>query len=460
MAPGRVMIRGIYATALTRLLEDSFRIVQPSPAIDRRFDQSFVADAVDAELTTTDDRQGVGLTGDRDTIETLREQLTDVGIDTLFWRDPAPRGAVFEATVIDTLGGGAVVELGDREGYLPFDAAHGHVVEGDQLRVQVHRPIPPWAEARPEVDMEIRAFGGLVDLVRGSHSHRAEVADPERATELVRATEVVPTSIPDDWAVRWQPPASDAETSTLDTALGVAVERAESIETILQDCGDPPESTTWIWFGRDSRFALDSIRSSVIETMPGHHRIKAATAEASAAVDFAERLCAPDGSFPFDLVADQFGPDTGDEIEISHGKPDGSRYSLGRAVVADRSGQTVTVRREMRAGGEYDALGVNRADGDIATTKLKEGRWWYPTAYRSEEGDVKGTYVNVCTPVELFPSAATYVDLEVDVVKHADGSVERVDDDDLDAAVANGHISEALAAKAREVATAVERALG
>ena len=459
MAPGRVMIRGIYATALTRLLEDSFNIVHPSPAIDRRFDQSFGAEPVDVELTTTDDRQGIGLTGTPDTVETLGEQLGGVGIDTLAWQDPAPRSAVFEATVIETLGGGAVVDLGDREGYLPFDAAHGHVVEGDQLRVQVHQPLPPWADARPEVDMELRAFGGLVDLVRGSHSHRADLADPERATELVRTTEVVPTTIPDDWAVRWQPPAADAETTVLDDALSLAVDRAETIEAILQGETDPPESTTWIWFGRASRFELYSIRSSVTETMPGHHRIKAATSPASAAVDFVERLCAPSGSFPFDLVADQFGPDVGDQITISHGKPDGRRYSLGRAVVADRSGKTITVRREMRSGGEYDALGVSRAAGDIATTKLKEGRWWYPTVYRSDEGDVKGTYVNVCTPVELFPSAATYVDLEVDVVRHADGTVERVDDDDLEAAVAAGYIPDDLAEKAREVATAVERAL-
>jgi predicted RNA-binding protein associated with RNAse of E/G family len=61
--------------------------------------------------------------------------------------------------------------------------------------------------------------------------------------------------------------------------------------------------------------------------------------------------------------------------------------------------------------------------------------------------------------VELFPDAARYVDLHVDVVKTADGTVRRVDDDELDAAVERGHVSEALADKARQVATAVENAL-
>jgi predicted RNA-binding protein associated with RNAse of E/G family len=79
--------------------------------------------------------------------------------------------------------------------------------------------------------------------------------------------------------------------------------------------------------------------------------------------------------------------------------------------------------------------------------------------YRSADGDTKGTYVNVCTPVELFPDGARYVDLHVDVVKHADGTVERVDDDELDAAVEAGDVPEKLAERARSVAAAVANAL-
>jgi predicted RNA-binding protein associated with RNAse of E/G family len=102
---------------------------------------------------------------------------------------------------------------------------------------------------------------------------------------------------------------------------------------------------------------------------------------------------------------------------------------------------------------------VPREDGDVAVTKLTEGKWWYPTVYRSADGETRGTYVNVCTPVELFPEHARYVDLHVDVVRHADGSVERLDDDELDAAVDAGHVQPALADRARTVATSVERAL-
>jgi Ribonuclease G/E len=113
----------------------------------------------------------------------------------------------------------------------------------------------------------------------------------------------------------------------------------------------------------------------------------------------------------------------------------------------------------MGGSGTYDALGVEQERGDVALTKFREGRWWYPTVYRSSEGDLKGTYVNVCTPVECFPDVVRYVDLHVDVVKHADGRVERVDDDELDAAVETGELREELAAKARSVASSLENAL-
>ncbi|MFT4923242.1 MAG: Ribonuclease G/E, partial [Haloarculaceae archaeon] len=153
-------------------------------------------------------------------------------------------------------------------------------------------------------------------------------------------------------------------------------------------------------------------------------------------------------------------PREGEDVALAHGKPDGRCFLLGYGEVTSRGADgAVTVRRDISGGGTYDALGVERQSGDEAVTKFQEGRWWYPTVYRGDDGTRRGTYVNVCTPVEVFPDTVRYVDLHVDVVKHADGTVERVDDDELDAAVAAGHVPESLAEKARTVASAVENAL-
>jgi len=195
--------------------------------------------------------------------------------------------------------------------------------------------------------------------------------------------------------------------------------------------------------------------------MDGHHRVKAGSETASGAVDFAESLGVETGSFPFDAVTDQFGPREGDTVALRHGKPDGRRITLGRGEVTDVDSEKgrLSVEREMTAGGVYDELDVEREAGDVATTRFTEGNWWYPTVYRADDGTVKGTYLNVSTPVEVFPNTVRYVDLHVDVVKHADGTVEVVDEDELQDCVDAGTVSPELAERALDVAERVRRAV-
>jgi protein associated with RNAse G/E len=465
-----VRVRGIYTTALTALLHDSetdgvpIQVVQASEPIRERFDAEFPVAPADATVATTDERQGVGISGAPWAVVRLRDRLGTVGRDALAWDAALPAGAVYQGVVTDTLGNGAVVDCGPASGYLPFSNTDDYVHEGDVLRVQVRDPRPPWDDDRPELGTGLVVDGGLVELRRGGSGGPGSAS-----SEAARMAEMLPTDVPDGWAPRWDSAADDADLDALSAALSRAVDRVETVTAALGEV-DPdeapgqvvaPEATVWCWYGRESRFALDDHRRGVTATMPGHHRTKAADYAASAAVDFAEAVCGDlEGGFPFAAVTRQFGPREGDRLALHHGKPDGRLITLGRGEVTDYDPEgSVTVRRQMTAGGTYDALGVEREAGDVAITTLNEGRWWYPTVYRSEDGSRRGTYVNICTPVELFPDAARYVDLHVDVVKTADGTVRRVDDDELDDAVGRGHVSQALADKARQVATAVENAL-
>jgi len=489
MTGKNVRVRGIYTTALTRLLLNAgHEVVDASPPIRRRFDESFATAAPDVRVSTTGDRQGVGASGDPNAVAALRELLTGVGLDALAWSDPTPPGSVLDGEVTETLGGGAVVSLrtgGDAgseatetvEGYLPYGSVGDRVETGDAVRVQVRKSAAPWVDRRPELSGELRAGDGLVALEPGSGT-RVDVRDGEAGRELAGMVDLLGLEPPDGWRAVWKPPAVDAGTDELESGLARAVDAAEGLDGAVDAAGgagvldgtnrlrDEPIATpnagVWVWFGRECRFALDDVRREATATMPGHHRVKAGAADASAGVDLAEALCAPDpdAAFPFAVVTDAFGPAEGDALRLEHGKPDGRLITLGEGTVtAVEDDGSVTVEREMTGGGTYDGLNVSREAGDVAETKLKEGRWWYPTTYRGRDGTVRGTYVNVCTPVEVFPDAARYVDLHVDVMKHPDGIVERVDDDALRESVAAGNTPEALAEKARSVATALENAL-
>ncbi|AGB37862.1 DUF402 domain-containing protein [Natronococcus occultus] len=467
-------VRGIYATALTRLLnDDGVEVVQASEPIRERFEDSFVAAPADVSLETTRDRQGVELSGDPDAVASVAPRLAELAIDTFRWDDSVPRGAVFDAEVREADGGGgAVLDLGDgRRGYLAYDDADDYVDAGDRYRVQVREPTPPWDDDHPRVAPALEAEGGLCTLSQARSGVSASLSG-ERAEELVGMTDLLSVDVPEGWGVRWHRPAADADLEAMGTALEDAVGRAHELEAALSDApetpGEPgrlavPERTVWLWFGRESRLALDDHRRTVESTMPGHHRTKAADRAASAAVDFAEAVCGVDGfdgEFPFDAVSRQFGPLEGDRLEIGHGKPDGRLISLGYGDVTDRDPEgTITLERSMRGGGTYDALGVPKESGDVAVTKFREGRWWYPTTYRSEEGTAKGTYVNVCTPLELFPDCVRYVDLYVDVIRTPDGAVEIVDREELEDAIDDGLVAAPLGEKALGVAEAVERAL-
>ncbi len=117
-----VRVRGIYTTAITHRLErNGLEVVQASDPIQERFDDGFETAPADVRIETTRDRQGLEVSGDREAVETVLADLEDLEIDTFRWDDDAPRGAVFDAEVIDAGGGGgATVDLGDgRRGYLP-----------------------------------------------------------------------------------------------------------------------------------------------------------------------------------------------------------------------------------------------------------------------------------------------------------------------------------------------------
>lgn len=471
-------VRGIYTTAITHLIEENgLDVVQASDPIRARFDTDFDTEPADVTLETTRDRQGVEVSGVPEDVDEIATELEALALDSFRWEDAVARGAVFDCEVLEAGGGsGATVDLGDgRRGYLTYDDVDGYVDDGNRYRVQVHDPTPPWSDDDPRVVPTLEVQGGLCTLSRDRNGVSAALRG-ERAEELVGMTELLSVDVPAGWGLRWQRVAVDADLEGMTDALEQAVTRAETLEDELADAPDDPgkpqllaspRRTAWCWFGRETRFELDALRRDVETTMPGHHRTKAADRAASAAVDFAEAVSeldnateSGDDDFPFAAVSEQFGPTTGDRLEIRHGKPDGQCFSLGRGEVTDwdRDG-SITLERSMRGGGSYDALGVPKADGDVAVTKFREGRWWYPTTYRADDGSAKGTYVNVCTPVELFPDAARYVDLYVDVIRLPDGTVEIVDEDELEAAVDEGHVGEELVVKALGVAEAVERAL-
>ena len=196
-----------------------------------------------------------------------------------------------------------------------------------------------------------------------------------------------------------------------------------------------------------SKKRLDEIRRSVVPTIKMHHYYKACGSGVSSAVDMAERLLSKDR--PTEEVEKllvrtlaPYFPFEGSEVLIEHVKLGGEALSLGRAVIEEyEEGSHVRYVREMRSGGVYDGLGTEKETGDLAVTEAMMGDYYTATRYYFKGGRFKGAYINLNTPVEVYPAKIRYVDLEIDMCVRPGGDVEVLDEELLERAASDGVVA-------------------
>ncbi|MHA2322142.1 MAG: DUF402 domain-containing protein [Candidatus Thorarchaeota archaeon] len=110
----------------------------------------------------------------------------------------------------------------------------------------------------------------------------------------------------------------------------------------------------------------------------------------------------------------------------------------------------------------HESVDVVSSEGDYALTQVVPGALTLVTDYYSREGHLKGTYVNINTGVEIYPSNGNspgrirYVDLEIDIVKAPiTGEPRIIDQHLLKRAVQRGFITEEMADQSRSRAQAI-----
>ncbi len=335
----RAKVRGIYATALTRLLLDNgFKIVQPSAPIKERFKLSDTLEEVsqpDIEISDRFDKQGVNVVGNA----TAAEKFVSILLGTL------------DDVIV-------------------------------RRRLSIFSPI----------------------------GTNYEVSDQTNLAEIIGET------------------LREVEASIQQRKIRINVE-----------------------FPGLSKRKLDEIRSRVVPTLNGHHYYKACGGKIAYMVEMAERLLSK--GCPYREVENLFRetiwreyPYEGAKIGIEHVKVNGRVYSLGEARIVEfnEQSQQVKLLRVFSTPGIYDGLRTRKEPGDYAVTSMKIGEWSFQTSYFSKDGEYKGTYVNVNTPIEVYPTKVRYVDLEADICMWPNGRIEKIDIEKLDEIVHYGYISERL----------------
>jgi protein associated with RNAse G/E len=447
----KAKVRGIYTTALTKLLiEGGFEIVEPSLAIRERFGLNENKDFPDIKIKDRFDRQGVRVIGVKEAVnrfwELLRLNLDDV--ITRKWSVSVD--GIYKGMVKEKIDNYFLIDIGQATGKLPSSELPNRPENGVVL-VQVERK--GIGAKNPLLSTKIKIAGKYAILVPSCKvGVSLKIRDIQKRSELYKLGKEL---APENWGIIWRNTAAYQPHEVLKMEIKKLTEKAHEIMKKFE-CAEVPSlildglHCMDVEFPALSKRRLDEWRRNVVATIIGHHFYRACGGKVSLALEMAERLLER-GSSPeeieslFKTTIEHEYPVEGSTIHIEHVKLSGKVLSLGHAVIEKLDEKEIRFKRVFRKPGVYDGLETRKEPGDIAITEAKFGEWFFKTSYFSKSGKYKGAYINLNTPVEFYPYRLRYVDLEVDVCVLPDGATKLLDEDKLWEAVEKGFITEKLA---------------
>jgi Ribonuclease G/E len=451
----RVKVRGIYTTALTKLLlENGFQIVQPSQAIKARFGIPDDNEPPDIKIKDRYDLQGVVALGSAEAIEAFKTVLQSSFEDVLTrkWNvslDGIYKGCIANADenmVYVDMGNGTVGMLPRHES--PSESQGEVVVQVERKRIGRKTPV---------LTTQLKIVGNCAILAQKSKvGVSLKIRDLTKRAELYALGKQLS---PEGWGIIWREPAAYKSKDFLEKEIMALTEKVRTLNEKSVSEKAPAlllEGSYFIdvEFPFASKRKLDTLRASATPTLKGHHFYKSCGGNVSAALEMAEKLLEKGQSYGeveelFKRQIQHEFPDEGSKVDVEHVKLSGAVFRLGQATIETINNEEIKYCRTIRTDGFYDGLGVAKEAGDEAISEAKTGEWHITTNYFSKDGKWKGTYINLNTPVEVYPEAIRYVDLEVDVCIHPNGETKIIDMEKLEKAFENGILNKVLFEKVK-----------
>ncbi|NHI84143.1 MAG: DUF402 domain-containing protein [Candidatus Thorarchaeota archaeon] len=467
----KARIRGIYSQSLTQImLQNHFDVVQPTPEVARRFGLPFRTEIPDVDIWDRSDLQGIVAIA----YESVLTRLTEVLRKRLGWvitRTPrVAKSSIYKGVVLgrDEKTGHTKVDLGSITGLLP----DRRLKRGISIMVQVRAH--DYGRKAPVLSSSITIPGRAVVLLPEPVVRLStKIKDLELRQNLMDLGRKIRTHS-EDWGVLWRTAARNLTDEELRDEVEDLLDTAQQIYANY----DGPEpsrllfegtSNADIEFPAEVKEALDKTRAKIKPTVDRHHFHK--SAGYASLVDLAELIIEdrPEErtyiTSKLEKVVSMDMPRTGDPINIEHVKLDGRSILLTKGRVIETTNRGLLIRRQFRHTSRKlkliqdapDDMNLARDEGDYAMTEVIPGSMTLVTKYYSKDDEFKGTYINVNTGVELYPSNGAglgrvrYVDLEIDVIKApVDAETRIIDQHLLKRAVQRGFITEDMANQARK----------
>ncbi|MHA1136394.1 MAG: ribonuclease E/G [Candidatus Thorarchaeota archaeon] len=470
----KARIRGIYSQSLTQImLQNHFEMVQPTPEVARRFGLPYRNDIPDVDIWDRSDLQGIVAIA----YESILSKLSDVlrrRIGGVITRTPrVAKSSIYRGIVQgrDERTGQTRIDLGSISGLIPDRGLQ----RGQHMMVQIRAH--DYGRKAPVLSSSITIPG------------RAAVLLPEPVVRL--STKIKNQEVrrnltglgrkirdhSDNWGILWRTSAENLTDKELQDEVDDLLDTTQRVYNKyneLESTGILFEGTSNadIEFPLEVKEALDKTRAKIKPTINSHHFYK--SAGYTSLVDFAEMVIEdrPEErkyiTAKLDKIVSRDIPRVDDPVNIEHVKLDGRNIVLARGRVTETTASGFVIRRQFRHTNrklklvkEYP-VDVVGDEGDYALTHVVPGTLTLFTNYYSRTGELKGTYANINTGVEVYPSNGTspgkirYIDLEIDVVKApADQPPRIIDQHLLKRAVQRGFITEEMAELSRRKAQLV-----
>lgn len=460
----RVRIRGVYSTALTKFfLDHGFVIAQPSHAICERFgieEPLYLSPHVDI--------QALGSRVIIESIQRYTDRICNLLLenldDVVIYHHPVIKNSIWKGIVTRRTKEGYLVRYTvNMEGLLSFDEAHQEYHEGDLITVEVKDFDKK--SGRVVLTDSISIPGDYVVLV---NKEIVKVSKKIKGTKKIDLIDLGNILRPSGWGIIFRTSAMYVDVDEISSEI----ERLKEHASDLQKKAERAPAFTQIreginlmiaYFSWNTKRNLDNVRSQVTYTIEHHHWLKSLGKTSSFIVDFLEKYSADLGidvsrvsRHVLEYVRRTLLPKVGSVVKIFHIKPSMRRVILGPAKVIrvreKDNAYEYAMFRKFSSGGYYDGINAPKEAGDYGITFATEGDTKLITAYFDMNSNLKGIYVNINTPIEIYPNSIRYLDLEIDVVKTYEGEITILDRQKLDKYLEQKAISRELYEKTQKLA--------
>ncbi|TFG98679.1 DUF402 domain-containing protein, partial [Candidatus Thorarchaeota archaeon] len=441
----------------------------------RRFGLPFRNDIPDVDIWDRSDLQGIVAIA----YESILGKLTDVlrrRLGGVITRTPrVAKSSIYRGIVQgrDERTGQTRIDLGSISGLIPDRG----LTRGQHMMVQIRAH--DYGRKAPVLSSSITIPGrAAVLLPEPVVRLSTKIKDPDTRHNLSNLGRKIRDNT-DNWGVLWRTSAENLTDKELQDEVDDLLDITQKVfnkYNELESTGILFEGTSNadIEFPSEVKEALDKTRAKIKPTINRHHFYK--SAGYTSLVDLAEMVIEdrPEErkyiTAKLDKIVSRDIPRVDDPVNIEHVKLDGRNIVLARGRVIETTVNGFVIRRQFRHTNrklklvkEYpDDVDVVGDEGDYALTHVIPGALTLFTNYYSIDDELKGTYANINTGVEVYPSNGTspgkirYVDLEIDVVKAPVDQPPRIIDQHLlKRAVQRGFITEEVAELSRRRAQAV-----